>query len=74
MNKINHKMRTQYITDTKGKKLGVILSLEDYQKMIEELEDLQDIRRYVEAKASKEPSIPIDDAFKMIESKRKAKR
>ncbi len=67
-------MRTQYITDTKGKKLGVILSLEDYQKMIEELEDLQDIRRYVEAKASKEPSIPIDDAFKMIESKRKAKR
>ncbi len=41
--------------------------------MLEELEELEDIRLYDEAKKSNEVSIPIDDAFKIIEAKRKAK-
>lgn len=43
-------MKTQFVTDDHGKKLAVILPLKDYQKMIEELEDLEDIRLYDEAK------------------------
>ena len=66
-------MRTQYITNDMGKKLAVVLPIQDYQKMIEKLEDLDDIRLYDGAKASKAPSIPLDEAFKMIEAKRKAK-
>ena len=30
----------QYVTDTKGKKLSVILSLERYQRLMEDLHDL----------------------------------
>ena len=40
---------------------------------MEELEELEDIKRYDEAKKSNETSIPIDEAFKLIETKRKAK-
>jgi hypothetical protein len=37
---------------------------------LEEFEELEDIRRYDEAKIDTEPSIPIDEAFELIESKR----
>ena len=40
---------------------------------MEELEELEDIRLYDEAKASNEPSIPIDEAFALIEAKRQNK-
>jgi len=63
----------QYITDNKGKKLSVVLSIKEYQKIMEELEELEDIRLYDQAKASKEASMPIDKAFKLIEAKRKKK-
>ncbi|MBK6373836.1 MAG: hypothetical protein IPO45_11845 [Saprospiraceae bacterium] len=65
-------MATQFITDSKGKKIAVILPIEDYNKMIEDLEDIDDVRLYDEVKQLNEPSIPIEEAFKLIESKRKS--
>jgi len=62
----------QYITDNTGKKISVVLPIKAFKAIIEELEELEDIKLYDEAKKSDEPSIPIDDAFKMIEAKRKA--
>ncbi len=61
----------QFITDGMGRKLSVIVPIEEYKKMIEELEDLEDVRLYDESKEDNEPSIPIDDAFKQIEANRK---
>jgi PHD/YefM family antitoxin component YafN of YafNO toxin-antitoxin module len=66
-------LQPQYITDNTGKKISVVLPLDDFKAIMEELEALEDIKLYDEAKKSKEPSIPIDDAFKMIEAKRKVK-
>ena len=63
----------KYITDNNGKKISVVLPMKDFKAIMEELEELEDIKLYDEAKKSNEPSIPIDDAFKMIEAKRKAK-
>jgi len=63
----------QYITDSAGKKISVVLPMKDFKAIMEELEELEDIKLYDEAKKNNEPSIPIDDAFKMIEAKRKAK-
>ena len=65
-------MATQFITDSKGKKIAVILPIEDYNKMIEDLEDIDDVRLYDEVKQLNESSIPIEEAFKLIESKRKS--
>ena len=66
-------MRTQFVTDDHGNKLAVILPIKEYNKMVDDLEELEDIKLYDEAKKSNEPSIPIDEAFKMIEAKRNAK-
>ncbi|PWK22953.1 hypothetical protein LV89_03219 [Arcicella aurantiaca] len=39
----------QYITDTVGQKL-VVLSIQEFDAMIEELEELEDIKMYDKAK------------------------
>ena len=49
----------QYITDKKGKKLSVVISMDQYKRMLEELEELEDIRLYDAVKARKEKSIPF---------------
>ncbi|OYU85748.1 MAG: hypothetical protein CFE24_00650 [Flavobacterium sp. BFFFF2] len=66
-------LNPQYITDHSGKKISVVLPIKDFKAMMEELEELADIKLYDEVKKSDEISIPIDEAFKMIEAKRKAK-
>ncbi len=60
----------QYITDTTGAQL-VVLPASEFKQILNELEELEDIRLYDEAKAAKEPSIPIDEAFRIIEAERK---
>ncbi len=45
------------MTDTQGKKLAIILPIEEYKKLLEQLEELEDIRMYDEVKAQKETSI-----------------
>jgi hypothetical protein len=62
---------TTLIVDHTGKKISVVLSMEEFAAIMEELEELQDIKLYDEAKQSNDPSIPIDEAFNMIEAKRK---
>ncbi len=64
-------MTTQFITDKDGKKIAVILPIKDYNKMIEDLEDIEDVRLFDEAHQLNEPSIPIDKAFESIESERR---
>ncbi len=63
----------QYITDDKGKKISVVIPVNDFKAIMEELEELEDIRLYDKGKKSNSSSLAIDDAFKMIEAKRKRK-
>jgi len=63
-------METKYITDKKGKKIAVILSIEDYQKMLDELETAEDVKLYDKSKKDFEESIVAEEAFKLIEGKR----
>jgi len=44
----------KFITDVHGNKVSVILPLEEFNALIEELEDLEDIRLYDEAKSNNE--------------------
>lgn len=63
-------MKTQFVTDDHGKKLAVILPIEDYEKMIEELEDLKDIRLYDEAKKEDDGErIPFSEYLKKRKEK-----
>jgi PHD/YefM family antitoxin component YafN of YafNO toxin-antitoxin module len=54
-------MKTQFITDEKGKKVSVILSVKEYERMLEELEELEDIRAYDKVKAASETNEPLED-------------
>lgn len=64
----------QYIIDKKGNKVSVVIPLTEFEIIMEELEELEDIRLYDEAKADNGSSIPVDKAFEMIEAKRKSKK
>ena len=44
-----------------------------YEKILDKLDELEDIRLYNEAKKNEESYIPIDEAFEIIETKRKKK-
>ena len=70
---ITSKMATQYVTDNKGNKLAVILPIKEYNRMIEELEDLDDIKLYDKAKGKKQEFIDAEQAFKEIEENRYGK-
>jgi len=58
----------RYIVDDKGHRIGVLLDMEDYRKLLEELEELESLRAYDAAKASGSESIPFEQAAAEIES------
>ncbi len=64
----------QYIKDTAGKNL-VILPQKEFDTLMEELEDLEDVRLYDAAKKKDTGErIPMNEAFRAIEAKRKNKK
>ncbi|WP_373523867.1 hypothetical protein [Aquiflexum sp.] len=67
-------MKTQFITDDHGKKLAVILPIKEYNKMVDDLEELEDIRLYDAAKKGKQEFIDAEQAFREIEKKREQKQ
>lgn len=60
------KLKERYVVDEKGNRVGVLLDLEDYQKLLEELES---IRAYDAAKSSGNKAIPFEQAVEEIEKK-----
>jgi hypothetical protein len=62
--------KERYLTDEQGNRTAVILDIGAYQKMLEELEMLDAIRAYDEAKANPGELIPFEQAVQEIESKR----
>jgi len=60
----------QFITDTTGKKL-VVLPVKEFNSIMEELDEVEDIRLYDEAKKEDDgPRIPFSEVLKRIEAKR----
>lgn len=64
-------LKERYLVDEKGDRVGVLLNIEEYRKMLAELEELESIRAYDAAKASKDNAVPFDQAVREIEQKRR---
>ena len=64
-----HNLNVQYITDTAGKKM-VILDAKTFDAIIENLEELEDIRLYDEAKNGEQEFLDAETAFAEIEQDR----
>ena len=67
-------VHTQFITDKQGNKISVVLPIKEFEQLLEELEELEDVRLFDAAKASNEETIPIDEAFSQIETERQIKK
>ncbi len=63
-------LNPQFIEDSSGKKL-VVLHQEEFDQLIAQFEDLEDIRLYRTVKKNDTGDrIPIDQAFEAIETER----
>jgi hypothetical protein len=63
-------LKERFIVDENGKRIGVLLDIEDYHRLLEELEELEAIRAYDAAKASGDEVLPLEQALAEIEKDR----
>ena len=56
---MNKPPQPQYITDEQGQRVSVILPIQQWQQVLDELDELDDIRLYDEVKARNEPTISL---------------
>ena len=59
-----------YLVDGQGQRIAVLIDIEQYQKMLDELEELESIRQYDAAKSAGDEAIPFDQAIEEIEHSR----
>ena len=62
------KLKERYITDEQGNRIGVLLDIEEYQKLLEESEELDAIRAYDLAVSGEDDEIPFEVAIADIEN------
>ncbi len=71
-------MEMRYLTDDAGRGIGVVLDMEEYERLREIEDETQDIRRYDEAMAARKrgesDAIPWEQAKPEIEREREELR
>jgi PHD/YefM family antitoxin component YafN of YafNO toxin-antitoxin module len=66
------KVSPRFVVDEKQHPEAVLLTVEEWDSILDELEELEDIRAYDQAKASDDEQISFDQAVREIEEKYKA--
>lgn len=56
----------QFITDAAGNKTHVLLTIEQYQELIDRLLDLEDAEVVRERRSEMQPGIPLDQLKKQL--------
>ena len=64
------RVKERFVVDERGKKTEVVLPIEDYEKILDELEQLESIRAFDAAKRTADEAIPAEQAFSEIETTR----
>lgn len=67
-------MKIHFIINGAGKKIAVVLPIKAFKKLVKDKEELEDVRLYDQAKRSAGKAVPVMDAFRQIEAKRKNRR
>jgi len=58
----------EYVVDEKQHRKSVILPLSDWNRVVDELEELSDIKAYDKAKSGTQDSLPFADAVHEIQA------
>jgi hypothetical protein len=61
-------LKERFIVDENGQRVGVLLDIEDYRQLLDEVEELKAIRAYDAAKASGDEAVPLEQALAEIEN------
>ena len=61
-------LKERFIVDENSQRVGVLLDIEDYRQLLEDLEELEAIRAYEAAKASGDEAVPLEQAVAEIEN------
>ncbi len=57
----------QFVVDESQRRQAVLLPLADWERIVEELDELDDIRAYDEAKSGSQEELPFEQAVREIE-------
>jgi hypothetical protein len=60
----------QYLVDADGKRIAVVLDMAEHERLLDPLDELEDIRAYDEAKAAGDEFIPLGQALAAIDHAR----
>jgi PHD/YefM family antitoxin component YafN of YafNO toxin-antitoxin module len=63
-------LHERFVIDKDGNRTAVLLDIEEYKKLLQELEELESIRAYDVAKSSGDEAIPFEQAIEEIEKQR----
>lgn len=67
-------METRYVTDENGERVGVLLDVKEYERLLDAVEDLSDLRAADEAlreiESGEDEVIPLDEAVREMEEER----
>lgn len=58
----------QYVVDENADRKAVMLSIDDWEKVVDALEELEDIRAYDEAKRGAQDTVAFEQAVSEMES------
>lgn len=58
----------KFLVDADGERIGVVLDMDEYRRLLAEAEELASIRAYDEAKQAGGEVLPLEDAIREIES------
>ncbi len=64
-------LNPQYLIDKERKPKAVLLSIEEWERIVEDLEELDDIRAYDAAKTGPLDAVPFEQAVREIEGEYK---
>jgi len=56
----------QYVVDEKQHRRAVLLPVSDWERIVEELEELDDIRAFDAAKAGSQETVPFEQAVREV--------
>lgn len=63
-------LKEKYVTDNQGNRIAVMLEIAEYERLLEELEELEAIRAYDDAILSDDEEMPLETAILEIENSR----
>jgi len=59
-------LHPEYVVDAKQRRKAVLLSVAEWEQILDALEELDDIRAFDEAKAGPQEAVPLEQAVREI--------